>query len=265
MKRQLKGLVQRGVGQGTDRRSNPIEKIMLTAAGLSRQPTEGQVDALAAAVNEALQPLLGVAMSGNVNAIRHLTHISSHLCAEALMLACMHQEAANTVARERTTWPLNVPADPQERRRALRLVTGPRRLPLGAKTTADPDDRRVYNLAAPANAAVLMALKAIEIERSFRVPSELFPTLQPDWSFAAAQLPELAPATAEAWFAVIWLYVCQRYEGAPEQSSLRKLVEPDPRRHPVADAAARQALRHTLRASFLRMLQTRKKSRRKAS
>ncbi len=264
MKRQLKGLVQRGVGQGTDRRSNPIEKIMLTAAGLSRQPTEVQVDALASAVNDALQPLLGVAMSGNVKAIRHLTEITSHLCAEALLLACMHQEAANTVARERTTWPLNVPADAAARRRALRLVTGPRKLPLGLKAAPARDDRRAYNLAGPANAAVLMALKAIEIERSFRVPSELFPTLQPDWSVAAAQLPELSAASAEAWTDVIWLYVCQRHDGAPECSPLRKLVEPDPAGQPLSDAAARRALRETFRACFLRLWHGRKKPRRRA-
>jgi hypothetical protein len=147
-----------------------------------------------------LSPLLGVAMSGNVHAIRKVTELSSNLCAETTTLACMHQEAADSVARERTTWPLNISHDPKERRRTLRLVNGPRRLPLGNPSGQPTAARKAGGFSSPANAAVLVALKAIEIERSFRIPSEVFPPLQPKWSAAAARLPDLQPSTAGAWF-----------------------------------------------------------------
>jgi hypothetical protein len=193
-------------------------------------------------------------MSGNVHAIRKVTELAAHLCAETTTLACMHQEAANTVARERTTWPLAVSHDPRERRRALRLVTGPRRLPLGVPAAPPAAPRKPGGFSSPAGAALLVALKAIEIERSFRIPSELFPTLQPRWSAAAARLPELQPATAEAWFKVIWMYICERHDGAPEKSELRQLAGSGAA--PTAAEAApevRAAIHAHLEQAFLRL------------
>ena len=218
MKRHLTGLVKRGLRQAANDLNHPIEKIVLRSAGLVRQPTAAQLDDMTATATAALAPLVGVAMSGNVDAIRKVTELASNLCAETTTLACMHQEAANTVARERTTWPLNLSHDPQERRRALRLLTGPRRLPLGNPMRAPTVARKAAGFSSPVNAAVLVALKAIEIERSFRIPSELFPTLQPRWSAAAARLPELQPDSAEAWFKVLWMYICERHAGSPEIS-----------------------------------------------
>lgn len=252
MKRSLAGLVQRGLRQAAGDRNHPIEKIVLRSAGLTRQPTDAQLDQMGAAVTAALNPLFSVAMSGNVHAIRKVTELAAHLCAETTALACMHQQAADTVARERTAWPVNISHDAKERRRALKLITGPRRLPLGNPTPLPPKPaRKSSGLSNPANAALLVALKAIEIERAYRIPSELFPTLQPRWSTAAAELPDLRPATAEAWFEVIWLYLCDRHNGAPEKSELRKLVTEDAAAS--EDATIRSALQRTLRDAFLRV------------
>lgn len=265
MKRRLTGLVQRGLRHAAGSRSHPLEKIVLRSSGLARQPSDAQVNELAASVASALAPLLGVAMSGNVHAIRKATELAAHLCAETTTLACMHQEAADTVARERTTWPLNLSHDPQERRRTLRLLTGPRRLPLGNPAHPPAVTRKPAGFGQPAHAAILVALKAIEIERSFRIPSELFPTLQPKWSAAAARLPELQPATAAAWFNVIWLYVCDRHDGAPERSALRRLTENKaPSSEAAPDLEIRAALRDTLERAFLQLIEgrTRRKRRR---
>jgi hypothetical protein len=250
-------LVQRGLRQASSDREHPIERLVLRAAGLTRQPTDAQIDELANAVGRGLAPLLGVAMSGNVHAIRRVTELAAQLCAEATTLACMHQEAADVVARERTTWPLNVSHDAKERRRSLRLVSGPRRLPLGnPPRPAASSPTKAGGFSSPARAAVLVALKAIEIERSFRIPSELFPVLQPPWSAAAARLPELQPATADAWFKVIWMYICDRHGDAPEQSDLRRLVAADERN-------VRAALRFTLKQTFLQLAQGRRSRRTK--
>lgn len=233
---------------------------MLSSAGFAKQPTDAHVDALAAATLEAVKPLLGIAMSGNVHAIRRVTELAANLSAEAMTLACMHQEAANLVARERTTWPLNISHDPVERRRALRLVTGPRKLPLGGTAPSPRPAPKPSSFTTPAKAAVLVALKAIEIERAFRVPSELFPVLQPDWSVAAAQLPDLdgTHGVAEQWFEVIWLYLCHRHRGAPEKSALRKLGEYElqPKLGPGAHdtAGVRASIQQALQRAFQRLL-----------
>jgi hypothetical protein len=246
------------VAQSAPRQNNAIEKIMLSSAGYVHQPSDPQIDELASVVAAALKPLLGVAMSGNVHGIRRVVELASGVAAEATMLACMHQEAANRVARERTTWPLNVSADPVERRRALRLVTGARALPLGQPEVAQPAAKKGLNFSSPANAAVLVAMKAIQIERAFRVPSELFPTLQPAWSVAAAQLPDLdaTASVTERWFEVIWMYVCQRHDGAPETSALRRILPDEARAGATGapDPAKRAALRQLLRATFERLL-----------
>ncbi|HEY0944622.1 MAG TPA: hypothetical protein VGD81_05115 [Opitutaceae bacterium] len=265
MKRRLTGLVERGLRHAVSDHNHPIEKIVLRSAGLTRQPTDAQIDEIAATVAKTLSPLLGVAMSGNVHAIRKVTELASNLCAETTTLACMHQEAADTVARERTTWPLNLSHDPKERRRTLRLVTGARRLPLGNPPSQPaPAARKTGGFSSPANAAVLVALKAIEIERSFRIPSELFPTLQPKWSAAAAGLPDLQASTAGAWFKVIWLYICDRHAGAPENSELRRLVESTASPlSPAAEPNARAALRQVLKRAFLRLAQEGKHRRRR--
>lgn len=258
MKRNLAGLVQRGLRQASSDREHPIERLVLRSAGLTRQPTDAQIDEIANAVGRGLAPLLGVAMSGNVHAIRRVTEMASQLCAEATALACMHQEAADVVARERTTWPLDISHDPKERRRSLRLVSGPRRLPLGnpPPPAVQPAAKR-GGYSSPARTAVLVALKMIEVERSFRIPSELFPALQPAWSAAAEQLPELQSATAEAWFKVIWIYICDRHAGTPEQSDLRRLVAPD-------EQNVRAALRSTLKQTFLQLVRGRRSRRRRA-
>lgn len=252
MKRNLAGLVQRGLRQAPSDREHPIERLVLRSAGLTRQPTDAQLDEIAKQVGSRLAPLLDVAMSGNVHAIRRVTELASQLCAEAMTLACMHQDAANVVARERTTWPLDVSHDPKQRRRSLRLVSGPRRLPLGnpPPATAKPF-KKSGGYSSPARSAVLVALKAIEIERSFRIPSELFPLLQPPWSAAAERLPDLQRATANAWFRVIWLYICDRHGDAPEHSDLRKLVTSE-----VGNIRA--ALRSTLKQTFLLLVQGRR-------
>ncbi len=265
MKRHLTGLVQRGLRPSASDLNHPIEKILLRSAGLARQPTPAQLDEMAAAAAAALAPLVSVAMSGNVHAIRKVTELAAHLCAETTTLACMHQEAANTVARERTTWPLAVSHDPRERRRALRLVTGPRRLPLGVPAAPPAAARKAGGFSSPAGAALLVALKAIEIERSFRIPTELFPTLQPRWSAAAARLPDLQPATAEAWFKVIWMYICERHDGAPEKSELRRLVSvPDALPGSPADSDVRAALHATLERAFLQLASGRDRRGRRA-
>ncbi|MES2695382.1 MAG: hypothetical protein V4773_18035 [Verrucomicrobiota bacterium] len=264
MKRHLKGLLERGLRHAESDRNHPIEKIVLRSAGLTRQPTEGQIDEIAAAVASVLSPLLGVAMSGNVHALRKVTELASHLCAETTTLACMHQEAADVVARERTTWPLNLSHDPKERRRTLRLVTGPRRLPLGNPSSQPAPTRKAGGFSNPVSAAVLVALKAIEIERSFRIPSELFPTLQPKWSAAAASLPELQPSTADAWFKVIWMYICDRHAGAPEKSELRRLVEStNAAVTATTEPNVRAALRKALEEAFFRLAQGRNSGRRR--
>lgn len=264
----LSGLLERGLRQAGTRRDHPIEKIVLRSAGLTRQPSAGLIDEMAATIVNGLGPLLGIAMSGNVHAIRKLTELAADLCAETTALACMHQEAADSVARERTTWPLALSHNPKERRRALRLITGPRRLPLGnpARTPAKP--RRTGGFANPANAAVLVALKAIEIERSFRIPSELFPQLQPKWSAAASELSELRSATADAWFKVIWLYICDRHGGAPERSELRRLAEvPEAAGAatltPAGDATVRAALHDALEQAFLQLVRGRGRRKRR--
>jgi len=259
VKRHLTGLLNRGLRHAAGNRNNPIEKIVLKSAGLTRQPTDAQIDEMAGAAARVMTPLLGIAMSGNVRALLKVTELASNLCAETTALACMHQRAANIVARERTTWPLNISHDPKERRRTLRLVNGPRRLPLGNPPSQPiAAGRKAGDFSNPASATVLVALKAIEIERSFRIPSELFPPLQPKWSAAAARLPELQPESAGAWFNVIWLYVCDRHAGAPEKSKLRHLVEPteSPLTSPV-DANVRAAIRKVLERVFLRLAQGR--------
>lgn len=254
MKRHLTGLVERGLRHAASSRNHPIEKIVLRSAGLTRQPTDGQIDEIAAMIANALNPLLSVAMSGNVHAIRKVTELASNLCAETTTLACMQQEAANLVARERTTWPLNLSPDPKQRRRALRLLTGPRRLPLGELSRPPAIARKARGFSHPANAAVLVALKAIEIERSFRIPSELFPTLQPNWSAAAARLPDLEPSTTDAWFKVIWMYICDRHAGAPEKSELRRLAEAvEPSLASASEPNVRAALRKIFEQAFLRL------------
>ena len=254
MKRHLTGLVKRGLGDAASDRNRPIEKIVLRSAGLTRQPTDGQIDEIAATAANVLRPLLGIAMSGNVHAIRKVTELASNLCAETTTLACMHQEAADIVARERSTWPLNISHDPKERRRTLRLVNGPRRLPLGNPPSRPTAARKASGFSSPANAAVLVALKAIEIERSFRIPSELFPLLQPNWSAAAARLPDLQPSTAAAWFKVIWMYICDRHAGAPEKSELRRLAEStESSLTPDAEPNVRATLRNVLKRAFLRL------------
>lgn len=254
MKRQLTGLVKRGLGDPKSDRNHPIEKIVLRSAGLTRQPTDGHIDEIAATVANVMSPLLGIAMSGNVHAIRKVTELASNLCTEATTLACMHQEAADIVARERSTWPLDISHDPRKRRRTLRLVNGPRRLPLGNPPAQPVAARKTRGFSHPANAAVLVALKAIEIERSFRIPSELFPSLQPNWSAAAASLPDLQPATAGAWFKVIWMYVCERHAGAPEKSELRRLAAAtEPSFAPNVEPNLRATLRRILKRTFLQL------------
>jgi hypothetical protein len=247
-------LVKRGLRHAASDRNHPLEQIVLRSAGWTRQPTDEQIDEIAATAANVLSPLLGIAMSGNVHAIRKVTELASNLCAETAALACMHQEAADIVARERTTWPLNISHDPKERRRTLRLVNGPRRLPLGNPQSEPTADRKPGGYSSPANAAVLVALKAIEIERSFRIPSELFPTLQPKWSAAAARLPDLQPSTAGAWFQVIWMYICDRHAGAPEKSALRRVAEtPDSPLISIAESNVRASLRKVLKRAFLRL------------
>ena len=264
VKRHLTGLVKRGLRHAASDRNHPIEKLVLRSAGLTRQPTDGQIGEIVAKITGVLSPLLGVAMSGNVHAIRKVTELASNLCAETTTLACMHQEAADLVARERTTWPLNVSHDPKERRRTLRLVAGPRRLPLGNPPCEPTAARTAAGFSSPAKAAVLVALKAIEIERSFRIPSELFPTLQPKWSAAAAGLPDLQPSTAGAWFKVIWMYICDRHAGAPEKSELRRLAEsPNSPLASTAESNVRAALRQALKQAFLRLAQGRDHRRRR--
>lgn len=266
VKRHLTGLVTRGLRHAASDRSHPIEKIVLRSAGLTRQPTEGEIDEIVAKITHVLNPLLGVAMSGNVHAIRKVTELASNLCAETTTLACMHQEAADTVARERTTWPLNLSHDPKERRRTLRLVTGPRRLPLGNPPRPPAVARKAGGFSNPANAALLVALKAIEIERSFRIPSELFPTLQPKWSAAAARLPDLQPSTADAWFKVIWMYICDRHAGAPEKSELRRLAEATGASvTATADSDVRAALRDVLEQAFLQLVRGRARGKRRGA
>lgn len=264
VKRQLQGLVKRGLGGAANDRNHPIEKLVLRSAGLTRQPTDGHIDEIAAAVAHLLGPLLGSAMSGNVHAIRKVTEVASNLCAEATTLACMHQEAADVVARERGSWPLNISHEAKERRRALRLVTGPRRLPLGNPPSQPVAVRKARGFTGPANAAVLVAVKAIEIERAFRIPSELFPQLQPHWSAAAASLPDLQPATAGAWFKVIWMYICDRHAGAPENSELRRLAAPlEPSLTPGTEPNVRAVLRTILKRAFLRLARGRAQGRRR--
>ena len=266
VKRHLKGLVKRGLRQAASEREHPLEQIVLRSAGLNRQPTDAQIDDVAAAVARALNPLLGVAMSGNVHGIRKVLELASVLCAEATSLACMHQTTADIVAHERTTWPLNISHDAKERRRTLRLITGPRRLPLGKPSPQPIAPRKTTGFSNPASAAVLVALKAIEIERSFRIPSELFPSLQPKWSAAAVSLPDLEPSTAGAWFNVIWMYICDRNAGAPEKSELRRLAETH---QPPSDSDTprnvRANLREALEKTFLRLAQGRGHRRRTAS
>jgi hypothetical protein len=247
-------LLNRGLRHAVTNRKHPIEQIVLKSAGLTRQPTDAQIDDMAAAAANVMKPLLTIAMSGNVRAILKVTELASNLCAETTTLACMHQRAANIVARERTTWPLNISPDPKERRRTLRLVNGPRRLPLGNPPKHSSAAKQPGGFSSPATSAVLVALKAIEIERSFRIPSELFPPLQPKWSEAAARLPDLQPATADAWFNVLWLYICDRHRGAPEKSKLRRLVEST--ESPPTSAAepnVRAAIRKVLERAFLRL------------
>jgi hypothetical protein len=256
-------LVKRGLRHAPGDRQHPIESIVLRSAGLTRQPTDGQIDEAAAAVANLLGPLVRIAMSGNVHAIRKVTELASNLCTETTSLACMHQEAADLVARERTTWPLNLSHDPKERRRTLRLVSGPRRLPLGNPPRPPATLPKRAGFSNPARAAVLVALKAIEIERAFRIPSELFPLLQPRWSAASARLPELQPATAGEWFKVIWMYVCDRHAGVPEKSELRRLVPaPEPASSATGEPDIRTALRQLLRREFLRLTRAHPASRR---
>ncbi len=263
VKRNLAGLVKRGLRHAVGDRSHPIEKLVLRSAGLTRHPSDGQLDEIAGAISRQIEPLLGAALAGNVHALRKVTDLAAALCAETTTLACLHHDAADTVARERTSWPLNFPRDARERRRALRLVTGPRRLPLCNPPLEPVVARKTGGFTDPANAAVLVALKAIEIERSFRIPAELFPTLQPGWSAAAARLPDLAPASAEAWFRVIWLYVCERHAGAPERSVLRRLVAPErPSEPPAPDTELRAALRLVLAEAFFRLAKGRERKRR---
>ncbi len=263
VKRRLSGLVKRGLRQAAGDRSNPIEKLVLRAAGYSRHPTDNQLDELAGAVVQQLGPLLGAALAGNVHGLRKVTELAALLCAETTTLACLHRAEAESVARERTAWPLNISRDPAERRRALRFVSGPRRLPLGEHESAPRTARQPGGLSHPATAAVLVALKAIEIERAFGIPAELFPALQPSWSAAAARLPDLQPATADAWFRVIWLYVCERSAGVPETSALRRLVVPGtgPDAPPAADPGVRADLRVVLEQAFLRLVQGRARRR----
>lgn len=250
--------MQRGLRHAAPEQEHPLEKLVLKSAGLARQPTAKEIEHLSAGVSAALSPLLSIATSGNVHAIRTVTELASHLCAETTSLACLHQDAANTVARERTTWPLNLSHDAKERRRALRLITGPRRLPLGDPPRPPAASRKSGGFSSPATAAVLVALKAIEIERSFRIPSELFPTLQPKWSAAAARLPELRTETAAEWFNVIWIYICERHGGAPEKSELQRIVKPRSSVSPgTSDAEIRSALRAVLEETFLRLAQGR--------
>jgi hypothetical protein len=251
-------LVQRGLRHAASDRNHPIEKMVLRSVGLTQQPTDSQIDEITAAIGTALSPLLAVAMSGNIHAIRKVTELASTLCAETTTLTCMHQAAADTVARERTTWPLNLSHDAKERRRTLRLVTGSRRLPLGNPPQPAAASPSSSGFSHPATAAVLVAIKAIEIERSFRIPSELFPSLQPAWSAEAAALPELTPSSAPAWFRVIWQYICDRHAGAPERSELRRLLAAT---ETQSDAAARAALRQTLEAAFHQLARTRSKTR----
>lgn len=258
MKRHLTGLVKRGLRHADSDRKHPIEKIVLRSAGLTRQPTDAQIDALAANAAHVLTPLLGIAMSGNVHALRKVTELASNLCAETTTLACMHQAAADLVARERTTWPLNISHEAKERRRTLRLVTGSRRLPLGNPSREPAAERKPAGFSSPATAAVLVALKAIEIERSFRIPSELFPPLQPKWSAAAARLPDLQPSTADAWFTVIWMYICDRHGGAPEKSELRRFAgATDAPPGAGGEPNVRAQIRHALEQAFLRLVQGR--------
>lgn len=261
MKRELKGLLKRGIEQSTQRPNDPIEKIMLSSAGYAKQPRAAEIDALSAAVAEAAKPLLGLAMSGNVHAIRRVTDVASNLCSEAMMLACMHQDAANAVARDRTSWPLNISTDPAERRRALRLITGARRLPLSEAAPKLRKINRAPGFTSPANAAVLVAMKAIQIERAFRVPSEFFPVLQPEWSSAAARLPDFdgTNAVADQWFNVIWMYLCHRHGGEPENSALRKLAARDAapaRANAAHEPLLRAEIRLSVRKAFDRLVKS---------
>jgi hypothetical protein len=251
-------LVKRGLLHATGDRMHPIETIVLRSAGLTRQPLDAEIDEMAARISQNLSPLLGIAMSGNVHAIRAVTELAANLCAETTTLACMHQEAADTVARERTTWPLALSHDRKERRRTMRLLNGPRRLPLGNPPRPLPTTRKPRGFSSPAHAALLVALKAIEIERAFRIPSELFPPLQPKWSAAAARLPDLQPSTAGAWFKVIWMYICERHGGAPEKSELGRLVTSvEAPSHADAEPNARGLLRDVLRDAFFRLVRGR--------
>jgi hypothetical protein len=265
VKRHLSGLLKRSLRSATSAGAHPIEQIVLRSAGLTRQPTDGQIDQMAASAIATLNPLLSTAMSGNVHAIRKVAELASHLCAETTTLACMHQQAADTVARERTTWPLALSHDPKARRRTLRLLTGPRRLPLGnPPRPAAVTTKKTAGFSSPTNSALLVALKAIEIERSFRIPSELFPSLQPGWSAAAGRLMDLDLSTADVWFEVIWMYICDRHGGTPEKSELRRLAGvKEPSTAPVTDPSLRASLRRTLEEAFFQLVRGRERGRKR--
>jgi hypothetical protein len=49
-------LVKRGLRQAASDRKHPIEQIVLRSAGLTRQPTDGQIDEIAATVTKVLSP-----------------------------------------------------------------------------------------------------------------------------------------------------------------------------------------------------------------
>jgi hypothetical protein len=168
---------------------------------------ESRTSELVSLVEASLVPLIESALAGRESAIEAIVSLAARLASECSLLACEHAEKANSVARKRTSWPINVDPHPDIFRRQLRWL---RVLPIGEETGWNPTGRRPYSLSPvgkpkriTANIVIATELQTIAFETEFGLRSK-----------------------ERLSFAEIWRRIMARHNGRPELNAhLRKIGE----------------------------------------
>lgn len=155
------------------------------------------------AIWQSLGRLLIAAYAGDAEAFTAVVDLASRTCREIRELSCIHQTAADDIARKRTSWPLLIDSHPAIRKIALRWIDI---LPM-ARSTAwrAPNRKRPYDPNTPVNRIVIDEVNVIGFEM---------------WreNGASVDFPPLGATREElaACFEKIWERILR--QGAPENN-----------------------------------------------
>lgn len=176
-----------------------------------------------------LESLVMIAKLGDREAIQSVVELASWLANESSLLACMHQEACNEIARGRTSWPLMVGSHKDVIRRALRFVRGPNRLPLGEDTLwkdPPPLPKKSYSLTDEPNVFITIAIQSILMMRQLW-KGRPAPAHGDPWFLKAIELPDYTTekSVRDAWFAAIFEHIANHACGnsVEKDSRLRSI------------------------------------------